>query len=75
MGSVVHIQMVIAVQLQHVEVQHESLQNAVRLEGNRAVKVPLVARPHHATFHLAVLPLEEVVFAYRVHIICGQGKI
>lgn len=64
MCSVIHIQMVIAVELQHVEVQHEALQHAVRLEGDGAVQVALVARPDHAAFHLAVLPLEEVVLAY-----------
>lgn len=61
--AIVHVQMVVAVELQHLEVQHEPLQDAVRLEGDGAVQVALVAGPEHAAVHLAVLPLEEVVLA------------
>lgn len=42
MGSIVDEQMVVAVQLQHVEAQHKALQDRVRLEGDDAVQVALV---------------------------------
>lgn len=40
--SIVDKQMVIAVQLEHVEAQHEALQDRVRLEGDDTVQVALV---------------------------------
>lgn len=63
MGAIVHVEMVVAVELQQVEVQHEALQDAVRLEGDGAVQIALVARPQHAAVQLAVLALQEVVLA------------
>jgi len=41
-GAIVNQQMIVAVQLQHVEAEHEALQHRVRLEGDNAVKIPLV---------------------------------
>lgn len=63
MSAIVHVEVVVAVELQQVEVQHEPLQDAMRLERHRAVQVALVARPEHTAVELAVLPLEEVVLA------------
>lgn len=69
MCPIIHVEMIVAVELQQVEVQHEPLQYAVRLKRHRAVQVAFVARPEHAAVHLAVLSLEEVVLAYRLHVI------
>lgn len=57
MRAVVHVEVVIAVELQQVEVQHEPLQYAVRLEGDGAVEVALIARPQNTAIELPVLPL------------------
>lgn len=73
MSAIVDVKVVIAVELQQVKMQHEPLQNAVRLEGDSAVQVPLVAGPQHAAIELPVLTLQEVVLAERVHVICSKN--
>lgn len=70
MRSIVHVQMIVAVQLQHIEAQHEALQNGMRLEGDDAVQIAFVLRPQHGPIDFAVQLLEKVVFAQRLHVIC-----
>lgn len=56
-SAIVHVEVVVAVQLQQVEVQHEPLQDAVRLERDGAVQVALISRPEYPAIQLAILPL------------------
>lgn len=63
MSSVVDEQVVVAVQMQHVEPQHEALKNRVGLESDDAVQTLLVLRPQHSTVDLPVQLLQEVVLA------------
>jgi hypothetical protein len=42
MGPVIYEEMVVAVELQDVEAEHEPLQDGVRLEGDDTVQVSLV---------------------------------
>lgn len=67
--AVVHVQVIVAVHLHHVEAQHEALQNGVRLERDDAVQVALVLRPEYGTLNLAVDLLQEMVLANRLHVI------
>ena len=43
MGSVIDIQVVVTVDVESLKLQQELLQDALRLEGDDAVLVPLVA--------------------------------
>lgn len=74
MRAIVHVQMVVAVQLQHIEAQHEALQNRVCLEGDDAVQIAFVLRPKDGTVDFAVELLEEVVFAQRLHVIWNKRE-
>lgn len=69
MGPIVYEKMVITVQLQEIEPQHEALQDGVRLEGDDAVQVPLVLRLQHCSIYLAVLKRQEVVLTLRRHVV------
>lgn len=62
-SAIIHIEVVVAVQLQQVEVQHKPLQYRVRLERDGAVEVPLIPRPDHASVQLSILTLEKVILA------------
>lgn len=57
MCPIIHNQMIVAVELQQVKMQHEPLQDAVRLKRHRAVQVAFITGPEHASVNLAVLPL------------------
>lgn len=70
--TVIHVQVIVAVQLQHVEAQHEPLQYGVRLERDDAVQIALVLRPEHGALDLAVQLLQEVVLTQRLHVICAR---
>jgi hypothetical protein len=63
MGTVVYEEMIIAVQLQEVEPEHEPLQDRMGLEGDDAVEVPLVLRLQHSPVYLPVQQRQEVVLA------------
>lgn len=69
MGSIVDQQVIVAVQLEHVEAQHEALEDRVRLEGDDAVQVAFVLRPEHGPVDLSVQLLQEVVLAQRLHVV------
>lgn len=68
-GAVVDEQVVVAVELQLVEAQHETLQDRVRLERDDTVQVGLVLRAQQRAVDLAVLLLQKVVLAQRTHVI------
>lgn len=74
MGAVVNVQMVVAVQLQEVEPEHEPLQDRVGLERDDAVQVALVLRPEHRAIYLPVQVHEEVVLAQRLHRVCNNKQ-
>lgn len=65
--TIVYVQVIVAVQLQKVEPQHEPLQNRMRLERNHAVEIPLIPRPENGPVDLPVQLLEEVVLAEGLH--------
>lgn len=69
MGPVVDQQVIVAVQLQHIEAQHEPLQHRVRLEGDDAVQVAFVLGPQYGAVNLPVQLLQEVVLAQRLHVV------
>ena len=71
MGPVIYEEVVIAVQLEEVEAQHEALQDGVGLEGYDTVQVPLVLGLQHRAVYLPVQQRQEVVFAQRRHVICN----
>lgn len=71
-GSVVDEQVVVTVQVEHVEPQHEALQDRVCLEGDDAVETLLVLRAQHGAVDLPVQLLQEVVLAQRLHVICNN---
>lgn len=54
MRAVVDVEVIVAVQLEEVEAQHETLQDRVRLEGDNAVQVAFVLRPQHSAIYLAI---------------------
>ena len=70
MGAVVDEQMIVAVELELVEAQHEPLQDGLRLEGNDAVQIGFVLRTQNSAVDLAIELLQEVVLAQRRHVIC-----
>jgi len=74
MGSIVDQQVIVAVELQHVEAEHKALQHRVRLEGDDAVQIPLILRPEHCSIDLPVKLLQEVVLAQRLHVVCKEEK-
>jgi len=74
MGSIVDQQVIVAVELQHVEAEHEALQHRVRLEGDDAVQIPLILRPEHCSIDLPIKLLQEVVLAQRLHVVCKEEK-
>lgn len=65
--AVIYVQVIVAVQLQEVEPEHEPLQDRVRLERDHAVEIPLVPRPEHRAVDLPVELLQEVVLAEGLH--------
>lgn len=67
MCPIVDVEMVVTVQLQEVETQHEALQDRVSLEGDDAVEVALVLRPQEGAVDLPVHLLQEVALAQRLH--------
>jgi len=69
MGAVVDEQMIVAVELELVEAQHEPLQDGLRLEGNDAVQIGFVLRTQNSAVDLAIELLQEVVLAQRRHVI------
>jgi len=69
MGSIVDQQVIVTVELQHVEAEHEALQHRVRLEGDDAVQIPLILRPEHCSIDLPIKLLQEVVLAQRLHVV------
>lgn len=54
MGSIIDEQMIIAVQLEHVEAQHEALQYRVRLKGDDTVQVAFVLGPQDSAINFTV---------------------
>lgn len=62
---VIDVEVIVAIELQHVEPQHEALQDGVRLKGDDTVQVALVLRPEHSTVDFPVQLLQEMVFAQR----------
>ena len=51
MGSVIDIQVVVTVDVESLKLQQELLQDALRLEGDDAVLVPLVLAVQHHPVH------------------------
>lgn len=72
--SIVDKQMVIAVQLEHVEAQHKALQDRVRLEGDDAVQVALVLWPEHGSIDFAIELLQKVILAQWLHVVWKRKK-
>ena len=60
MGSVIDIQVVVTVDVESLKLQQELLQDALRLEGDDAVLVPLVLAVQDHTVH-GLLDLGEKV--------------
>lgn len=77
-GPVVDEQVVVAVQLEALEPQHEPLEDGVRLEGDGALQVPLAPGSEHGALDHAVVLLQEGVVAqlrHRVEIVAiGRGE-
>jgi hypothetical protein len=69
MGPIIYEEMVIAVELQEVETQHEALQDGVCLERDDSVQVPFVLRLQNCAIYLPVLKRQEVVLALRRHVV------
>lgn len=74
MRSIVHVQVIVTVQLQHVEAQHKALQYGVRLERDDAVQIAFVLRPEYGALDLAVQLLQKVVLAQRLHVIWAKER-
>ena len=51
MGSIIDIEMIVAVNVKSLKLQQELLQDALGLEGNDAVLVPLVPAVQHHPVH------------------------
>ena len=52
MSSIIDIEMVVAVDVKSLKLQQEFLQDALGLEGDHAVLVPLVPAVQHYAVHL-----------------------
>lgn len=74
MCPVVDKQMIIAVQLEHVEAQHEALQNRVGLERDDTVQIALILGPEDGAINFAIKLLQKVVLAQRLHIIYIEDR-
>ena len=74
MGTIVYEEMVIAVQLQEIKPQHETLQDGVCLEGDDAIQVPFVLWLQHCAVYLPVLKRQEVVLALRRHVVWNESS-
>ena len=78
MSSIIDIEMVVTVNVKSLELQQELLQDALRLEGDDAVLVPLVpAVQHHAVHRPLDLGQEvalSVLVADLVHLVCNRAQ-
>lgn len=54
MLTVEDVQVIVAVELEHLEAQHEPLQDRVGLEGHNTLEIPLVLRHNFSAFNLPV---------------------
>lgn len=68
-SAIVNEQVIVAVELQLIEAQHEPLQDRFRLEGHDAIDVRVVLRAEHGAVDLAVDLLQKVALAQRCHVI------
>lgn len=75
MRAVVDVKVIVAVELQLVEAQHEPLKDAMRLESDGAVEIPLVLRYQNGTVDFCVEIPHEVLFAHVGHLICERKAI
>ena len=57
MGSIIDIEMVVTVNVKSLKLQQELLQDALGLEGDHAVLVPLVPAVQHYAVHLRAILL------------------
>jgi len=75
MGSIVDQQVIVAVELQHVEAEHEALQHRVRLEGDDAVQIPLILRPatRHPCWLSSLQMLQRQNYACMCVRVCGAS--
>ena len=55
MSSIIDIEMVVAVDVKSLKLQQEFLQDALGLEGDHAVLVPLVPAVQHYAVHLMAI--------------------
>ena len=74
MCAVVDEQVIIAVELELVETQHETLQDRLRLECYNAVQIRFILRSEHGTVNLPIELLQKVVFAQRRHVIYKYNR-
>ncbi|CAH0392604.1 unnamed protein product [Bemisia tabaci] len=65
MGTIVDVKMVVAVKLEKIEAEHESLKDGMRLKGDDAVQVSFVLRVQHRPVDLPVQVLQETILAQR----------
>ena len=79
MSSIIDIEMVVTVNVKSLELQQELLQDALGLEGDDAVLVPLVpAVQHHAVHRPLDLGHEvalSVLVADLVHLVCNRAQL
>lgn len=68
-SPVVDVEMIVAVELQRVEPEHESLKDAVCLKGYRAVQISLVLRGQHRTVDFSVKVVHKVMLAHDAHLV------
>lgn len=66
--------MIVAVQLESIELQHKPLKYAVRLEGDGAIEISLVLRRENGPVYLPVEIPQEVVFADVAHENCNTKR-
>jgi len=68
-SSIIDKQMIIAIQLEHIESEHETLQDRVRLKGDHTVQVAFDLGPKYSSINFAVKLLKKVILAQRLHVI------
>lgn len=68
--TIVDVKVVVAVQLEMVETEHEPLKDAVRLEGDGAVEVLLELRLQNRPVYLPVQISHVILLAHVAYVIC-----
>lgn len=74
MRAIEDVEVIVAIELQAIEPEHEALEDAVRLESNGAIERSLVLRRYDGPLDLPVKISQEVILANVCHLNCKSKR-